>query len=46
MVLKHWVKEKPVLGICNGAQILGEIGLVPGVFITNEILNLTVNGLI
>ena len=29
-------EEKPVLGICNGAQILGEIGLVPGVFITNE----------
>jgi phosphoribosylformylglycinamidine synthase len=29
-------EEKPVLGICNGAQILGEIGLVPGVFIKNE----------
>ncbi|RAP52785.1 MAG: phosphoribosylformylglycinamidine synthase I, partial [Methanosphaera sp. rholeuAM130] len=26
----------PVLGICNGAQILGEIDLVPGVFIENE----------
>ena len=37
--IKALVKEqKPVLGICNGAQILGEIGLVPGV--------LTVNGLI
>lgn len=24
------------MGICNGAQILGEIGLVPGIFITNE----------
>ena len=35
--IKELVKEeKPVLGICNGAQILGEIGLVPGVFITNE----------
>ncbi|MEJ2782574.1 phosphoribosylformylglycinamidine synthase subunit PurQ [Methanobrevibacter smithii] len=35
--IKALVKEeKPVLGICNGAQILGEIGLVPGVFITNE----------
>lgn len=35
--IKSLVKEeKPVLGICNGAQILGEIGLVPGVFITNE----------
>ncbi|MCQ2738314.1 MAG: phosphoribosylformylglycinamidine synthase subunit PurQ [archaeon] len=30
-------EEKPVLGICNGAQILGEIGLVPGLFITNEV---------
>lgn len=29
-------KENPVLGICNGAQILGEIELVPGVFIENE----------
>ena len=29
-------EEKPVLGICNGAQILGEIGLVPGIFIRNE----------
>ncbi|ABC57574.1 MULTISPECIES: phosphoribosylformylglycinamidine synthase subunit PurQ [Methanosphaera] len=29
-------KENPVLGICNGAQILGEIDLVPGVFIENE----------
>lgn len=35
--IKELVKEeKPVLGICNGAQILGEIGLVPGIFITNE----------
>lgn len=35
--VKELVKEeKPVLGICNGAQILGEIGLVPGIFITNE----------
>ncbi|WP_409200791.1 phosphoribosylformylglycinamidine synthase subunit PurQ [Methanobrevibacter sp. DSM 116169] len=35
--IKNLVKEeKPVLGICNGAQILGEIGLISGVFITNE----------
>ncbi len=27
---------KPVLGICNGAQILAEVGLVPGVFTNNE----------
>ena len=30
-------EEKPVLGICNGAQILGELNLVPGIFITNEV---------
>ena len=36
--VKSLVKEeKPVLGICNGAQILGEIGLVPGLFITNKV---------
>ena len=29
-------QNKPILGICNGAQILGEINLVPGVFIENE----------
>ncbi|GAA5819518.1 MAG: phosphoribosylformylglycinamidine synthase subunit PurQ [Methanobrevibacter sp. CfCl-M3] len=29
-------EEKPVLGICNGAQILAEVGLVPGVFTTNK----------
>jgi phosphoribosylformylglycinamidine synthase len=35
--VKKIVKEdKPVLGICNGAQILAEIGLVPGVFTTNS----------
>jgi phosphoribosylformylglycinamidine synthase I len=35
--IKEFAKEnKPVLGICNGAQILGEIDLVPGVFIENE----------
>ena len=34
--IKDVVKEeKPVLGICNGAQILGEVGLVPGVFTNN-----------
>ena len=35
--IKDVVKdEKPVLGICNGAQILAEVGLVPGVFTLNE----------
>lgn len=29
-------EEKPVLGICNGAQILAEVGLVPGVFTINK----------
>jgi len=29
-------EEKPVLGICNGAQILAEVGLVPGVFTNNK----------
>lgn len=34
--IKEAVKnKKPVLGICNGAQILAEIGLVPGVFTNN-----------
>jgi phosphoribosylformylglycinamidine synthase len=35
--IKEAVKEdKPVLGICNGAQILAEVGLVPGVFTLNQ----------
>lgn len=35
--IKEAVNEgKPVLGICNGAQILAEVGLVPGVFTLNE----------
>jgi len=35
--IKDCVKEKkPVLGICNGAQILAEVGLVPGVFTQNQ----------
>lgn len=35
--IKGVVKEgKPVLGICNGAQILAEVGLVPGVFTNNK----------
>lgn len=35
--IKDCVKEgKPVLGICNGAQILAEVGMVPGVFTENQ----------
>ena len=35
--IKDCVSEgKPVLGICNGAQILAEVGLVPGVFTEND----------
>jgi phosphoribosylformylglycinamidine synthase len=35
--IKEAIKEdKPVLGICNGAQILAEVGLVPGVFTLNK----------
>ena len=35
--IKDVVKDdKPVLGICNGAQILAEIGLVPGIFTNNS----------
>lgn len=35
--IKEAVKDdKPVLGICNGAQILAEVGLVPGVFTVNK----------
>ena len=38
--IKDVVKEKkPVLGICNGAQILAEVGLVPGVFTLNQKAN-------
>jgi phosphoribosylformylglycinamidine synthase len=29
-------KEKPILGICNGFQILCESGLLPGVLLKNE----------
>jgi len=35
--IKEAVKEEtPILGICNGAQILAEVGLVPGVFTNNS----------
>jgi phosphoribosylformylglycinamidine synthase I len=34
-VIRHAMNGKLVLGICNGAQILAESGLVPGVFTIN-----------
>ncbi len=36
-VLRHARKGGLVLGICNGAQIAAESGLVPGVFTRNEV---------
>jgi phosphoribosylformylglycinamidine synthase len=35
-VIAHAQKGRLVLGICNGAQILAESGLVPGVFTINS----------
>lgn len=32
----HAASGRPVLGICNGAQILAETGLVPGAFTVND----------
>ena len=37
-VRKMAEKEKPVLGICNGFQILVEAGLLPGALMTNASL--------
>ncbi len=34
-------KGKPILGICNGFQILVEAGLLPGALITNNMLQFT-----
>jgi phosphoribosylformylglycinamidine synthase len=34
-IIAHARKGRLVLGICNGAQILAESGLVPGVFTVN-----------
>lgn len=43
--IKELVKdEKPVLGICNGAQILAEASLVPGVLQSIKMLNLFADG--
>ena len=34
-------KGRPILGICNGFQILVEAGLLPGALITNNVLQFT-----
>ena len=39
----HAQKGKLVLGICNGFQILTEVGLLPGVLVRNQKLNFICN---
>jgi phosphoribosylformylglycinamidine synthase len=38
-VAKHAAAGRPVLGICNGFQVLCEAGLLPGALLTNESLS-------
>jgi phosphoribosylformylglycinamidine synthase I len=37
-VLEHVARGRPVLGICNGMQVLMEAGLLPGALLRNESL--------
>lgn len=37
-VVEHARQGKPVIGICNGFQVLTEIGLLPGALLRNESL--------
>ena len=41
--IAHAKKGKLVLGICNGFQILTEIGLLPGALVRNKKLNFICN---
>ncbi|MFM8296675.1 MAG: phosphoribosylformylglycinamidine synthase I, partial [Microcystaceae cyanobacterium] len=38
-VVEHAQQGKPVLGICNGFQVLTEVGLLPGALIRNRDLH-------
>ncbi|SET39578.1 phosphoribosylformylglycinamidine synthase subunit I [Oceanobacillus limi] len=38
-VVEHAAKGKPVLGVCNGFQVLTEAGLLPGALMRNEKLS-------
>jgi phosphoribosylformylglycinamidine synthase len=37
-VIEHAVQGRPLLGICNGMQVLTEAGLLPGALVRNESL--------